>query len=82
MQVLNHLVICPACLVSCCVCTKQACDSAGVLSEVHPEPRTTACISSPPTPELREGEGVGTQTPAPLLLGLHPRGEVKSQPRL
>lgn len=82
MQVPHHLVICPACLVSCCVCAKQACDSVRALSEVHPEPRTPVCTSSSPTPALGEGEGVGTQTPAPLLPGLHPRGEGKSQPSL
>lgn len=59
MQVPHYLVICPACLVSCCVCAKQACDSAvwEVLQEVHPEPRTPTCPSSSSTPVLGEGEG-------------------------
>lgn len=83
MQVLHHLVICPACLVPRCAHAKQACDSTGkVLQEVYPEPRTPTCTSFSPTPVLGEGEGVGTQTPAPLLPGLNPRGEVKSQPSL
>lgn len=56
-------------------------DSLEVPQTMHPEPSTHPTSSSP-TPVLGGGKGAGTQTPAPLLPGLSPGGEVKSQPSL